>query len=162
MPDVAFEIPAAQRTRTFNYAIRNIVANAKALEAKGRTVRYLNIGDPLLYDFRTPPELVDAVVKALRDNKNGYAPSLGIPSARESVARYLTGRGVPTDPGDVILASGASEAADLFLTACIEPGDEVLTPVPSYPLYSAILSKLGATDRTHAVTIGLQRGIIHL
>ena len=55
------EIPAAGRTLNFNYAIRNIVGNAKMLEARGRRVRYLNIGDPLIYGFHTPPELIEAV-----------------------------------------------------------------------------------------------------
>ncbi|MFN7971167.1 MAG: aminotransferase class I/II-fold pyridoxal phosphate-dependent enzyme [Acidobacteriota bacterium] len=146
---VTHEIPAARRTLNFNYAIRNIVGNAKALEARGRTVRYLNIGDPLLYAFTTPPELVEAVARALRDNRNGYAPSVGLLEAREAVARHMTRRGVATDADDVVIGSGASEAADLLLTAMIEPGDEVLTPVPSYPLYSAILSKLGAVEKRY-------------
>ena len=67
-------IPVASRISGFAYAIRNIVAEAKKVEASGRTVRYLNIGDPIIFGFQTPPHLVEAVTRAVRDGHNGYAP----------------------------------------------------------------------------------------
>src|SRR5438128_2215381 len=87
-------IPVARRISGFVYAIRNIVAEARKVEASGRAVRYLNIGDPITFGFQTPPHLIEAVERALRDGQNGYAPSSGIPRAREAVAAELSGRGV--------------------------------------------------------------------
>ncbi len=139
-------IKAAARTRNFTYAIRNIVSEAKKIEAEGKKVTYLNIGDPVPYGFNTPAHLVEAVEKALRDGHNGYAPSPGIPQAREAVAREAVRRGVKMSPDDVIITSGASEAADIVLSSMLEPGDEVLVPSPGYPLYTAILAKLGAKE----------------
>ena len=126
------------------YAIRNIVAEAKRVEAAGTQVRYLNIGDPITLGFRTPPHLVEAVERALVDGHNGYAPSVGIAAAREAVADECARRGMPLSADRVILTSGTSEGIELALTALAEAGDEVLVPVPTYPLYTAVLAKIGA------------------
>ena len=137
-------IPVASRISGFSYAIRNIVVEARKVEAAGRTVRYLNIGDPIIFGFQTPPHLVEAVEKALRDGHNGYAPSAGIPAARESVANECQRRGMPLDADRVVITAGTSEGIELALTALAGPGDEVLIPVPTYPLYTAVLAKVGA------------------
>src|SRR3954464_10437344 len=137
-------IPVAGRVSGFNYAIRNIVAEARKVEASGRQVRYLNIGDPIAFGFRTPPHLVEAVQRAMRDGHNGYVPSAGILPARESVAGELTRRGMPMSADRVIITSGTSEGIELALTALAEAGDEVLIPSPTYPLYTAVLAKVGA------------------
>ena len=114
------------------------------MEAAGRKVRYLNIGDPITFGFRTPPHLVEAVQKAVRDGHNGYAPSVGIPAAREAVAAECHQRGMPLSADRVVITSGTSEGIELTLTALAEAGDEVLIPVPTYPLYTAVLAKIGA------------------
>src|SRR3954469_16493968 len=137
-------IPVAPRISGFVYAIRNIVAEGRKVEAAGRTVRYLNIGDPIIFGFRTPPHMIDAVERAMRDGDNGYAPSTGILTAREAVAAECIQRGMPMDPERVVLTSGTSEGIELALTALAGPGDEVLIPVPTYPLYTAVLAKIGA------------------
>src|SRR4051794_11193427 len=137
-------IPVAGRVSGFNYAIRNIVAEARKVEASGRQVRYLNIGDPIAFGFRTPPHLVEAVQRAMRDGHNGYVPSAGILPARESVAGELTRRGMPMSADRVIITSGTSEGIELALTALAEAGDEVLIPSPTYPLYTAGLAEGGA------------------
>ncbi len=137
-------IPVASRIGGFVYAIRNIVAEARKVEASGRKVRYLNIGDPITFGFRTPPHLVEAVERAIRDGHNGYAPSVGIAPAREAVAAECTRRGMPLDPDRVVITAGTSEGIELALTALAGPGDEVLVPVPTYPLYTAVLAKIGA------------------
>jgi len=137
-------IPVASRVGGFVYAIRNIVAEARKVEASGRKVRYLNIGDPITFGFRTPPHLVDAVERAVRDGHNGYAPSVGIPAAREAVAAECVQRGMPLSPDRVVITSGTSEGIELALTALAESGDEVLIPTPTYPLYTAVLAKIGA------------------
>ncbi|HEV7860466.1 MAG TPA: aminotransferase class I/II-fold pyridoxal phosphate-dependent enzyme [Pyrinomonadaceae bacterium] len=140
-------ISPSSRTANFHYAIRNIVSAAEAQERGGHRVVYLNIGDPQAYGFRPPAHIVEAVARALRDDFTGYAHSAGLPDAREAVAAYATGLGVKTGPEQVLMTSGASEAADLILTALVEEGDEVLLPAPGYPLYPAILKKLGAVAR---------------
>ena len=137
-------IPVASRIGGFNYAIRNIVAEARKVEASGRKVRYLNIGDPIIFGFETPPHLIEAVVRALRDGHNGYAPSVGIAPARNAVAAECTRRGMPVDPDRVVITAGTSEGIELALTALAGPGDDVLVPVPTYPLYTAVLAKIGA------------------
>jgi alanine-synthesizing transaminase len=137
-------IPVASRISGFVYAIRNIVAEARKVEAAGREVRYLNIGDPITFGFRTPPHMVEAVERAMRDGHNGYAPSVGIPPAREAVAAECVQRGMPLSADRVIITSGTSEGIELALTALAESGDEVLIPTPTYPLYTAVLAKIGA------------------
>lgn len=137
-------IAPAARIRGFTYAIRNIVAEAKAVEAKGKRVRYLNIGDPIPFGFQTPPHLVEAVAKAMRDGHNGYTPSPGILPAREAVAAEYERRGMPVGVDRVILTSGTSEGIELALGALVDAGDEVLVPTPTYPLYTAVLAKLAA------------------
>jgi alanine-synthesizing transaminase len=132
------------RISGFVYAIRNIVAEARKVEASGRKVRYLNIGDPITFGFQTPPHMIAAVERAMRDGDNGYAPSVGILSAREAVAAECLQRGMPMSPDRVVITSGTSEGIELALTAMAGPGDEVLIPVPTYPLYTAVLAKIGA------------------
>lgn len=137
-------IRPAQRASNVRYAIRNIVVEAQKLEAEGRTVLYCNIGDPLKFDFTTPPHLTEAVERAMRDGHNGYAPSAGILEARAAIAREWERHGVAVSPNDVMVTAGASEALELCLTALLDPGDGLLLPSPGYPLYNAIAAKLSA------------------
>lgn len=143
MPSATSIRPAA-RTHSFSYAIRNIVVEARKVEASGRPVRYLNIGDPIPFGFQTPPHLIDAVAKAMRDGHNGYTASAGIDLARDAVTAEYVRRGVPMSSDRVILTSGTSEGIELALGALADDGDEVLVPTPTYPLYTAVLGKLGA------------------
>ena len=108
----------------FTHAIRNIVVEAKKLEAAGRKVRYLNIGDPIPFGFKTPPHLIEAVAKAMRDGHNGYTASVGIEPARDAVAAEFVSRGMPMTPDRVVLTSGTSEGIELTLGALADAGDE--------------------------------------
>lgn len=137
-------IHPSERANNFQYAIRNVVRPAEALERRGRRVIYLNIGDPQSFGFRPPDFVIEAVNRAVSEKFSGYSHSSGLLEAREAIARYATGLGSPTEVKDVIVTSGASEAADLTLTALVDPGDEVLLPAPGYPIYPAIIGKLGA------------------
>ena len=137
-------IRVSARVSGFTYAIRNIVAEARKVEAAGRRVRYLNIGDPIPFGFVTPPHLVEAVSRAVRDGHNGYTPSVGIAPAREAVAAEYVRRGMPVGADRVVLTSGTSEGIELALGALADTGDEVLVPTPTYPLYTAVLAKIGA------------------
>lgn len=148
-------IRTAQRVDRFTYAIRNIVVEARKVEAAGTRVRYLNIGDPNQFGFLTPPHLIEAVARAMRDGHNGYTASVGILEAREAVAADFAQRGVEIDPDRVLITSGTSEGIELALTAIVDEGEEVLVPSPTYPLYTAVLAKIGAhpvyyrTDHTN-------------
>ncbi len=147
-------IPVADRVNRFSYAIRNIVAEAKAVEARGTRVRYLNIGDPVAFGFQTPVHLIETVERAMRDGHNGYLASAGIPQAREAVADEYRAHGVDVAPDRVVITSGTSEGIELALGVLANPGDEVLVPSPTYPLYTAILAKLGAVPRYYRLDPG--------
>src|SRR5688500_3177241 len=140
-------VPVAGRVNRFSYAIRNIVAEAKAVEARGILVRYLNIGDPVAFGFKTPAHLVEAAERAMRDGHNGYLPSAGIPAARAAVAADHAARVVPGTADRALITTGTSEAIDLALNALVDEGDEVLVPSPTYPLYTAVLAKINAQPR---------------
>ena len=135
------------RSAQFQYAIRNIVTSAEALERAGRHIIYLNIGDPQVFGFRPPALIVDVVQRALKDNFTGYAHSTGLSEAKIAIANYASNLGAPTKPDDIIVTSGASEGADLVMTALLNEGDEVLLPAPGYPIYPAITARLGAVAR---------------
>ena len=113
--------PWLRRISGFVYAIRNIVAEARKVEAAGRKVRYLNIGDPITFGFKTPPHMIEAVERAMRDGHNGYAPSVGILAAREAVSAECVDRGMPMTADRVVITSGTSEGIELALTALAEP-----------------------------------------
>ena len=137
-------IPVARRVGRFSYAIRNIVSEARAVEALGRRVRYLNIGDPVAFGYQPPPHLLEAAERAMRDGHNGYLPSAGIPEARQAVAADYESRGVTISPDRVLITTGTGEGIELAINALVDEGDEVLVPTPTYPLYTAILAKLNA------------------
>jgi aspartate/methionine/tyrosine aminotransferase len=147
--EVMSMIQSARRIENYHYAIRQLAGAAEALTKAGREVIYLNIGDPQVYGFRPPEHIVAPVVAALRNSFTGYTQSAGLLEAREAVASYATRLGAVTGPDQVLITSGASEAADLIMTALLNEGDEVLLPAPGYPIYPAILSKLGATTRCY-------------
>jgi len=140
-------VPVAPSVNRFSYAIRNIVSEAHAVEARGRKVRYLNIGDPVAFGFQTPAHLIEAVQRAMRDGHNGYLPSAGILPAREAVASDYTSRGVPISADRVLITTGTSEAIELALSALVDENEDVLVPMPTYPLYTAVIAKLRANAR---------------
>ncbi len=137
-------ISVAKRSAAFDYAIRSIVAEAHKVEAAGRHIEYLNIGDPVLFGFQTPPHLIQAVERAMRDGHNGYTPAAGVFEAREAVAADFVARGLEVSPERVVLTAGASEGIDLALSVLVDRDDEVMVSVPTYPLYTGVLAKLGA------------------
>lgn len=142
------DILAATRVEHVRYAIRDIAVLAEQLAREGKQILPLNIGDPLKFDFETPPHVTEAATRAMRDGKNGYAPSLGVTEAREAVRREAERKGL-TNIRDVFIAQGVTEAVDLVLSALVNPGESVLTPSPEYPLYSAVLARLGAQPNTY-------------
>lgn len=142
------EIAAAQRVANIRYAIRDLASVAEEITRQGHKVLPLNLGDPPCFDFQTPPHLIEAVYKAMRDGKNGYAPSPGIPQALEAIRGEAARKGITT-VRDVFVTSGVSETVEACITALVNPADDILTPRPDYPLYSAVLCKLGNPLNTY-------------
>ncbi len=142
------EIAAASRLDNVRYAIRDLACIADEVARQGHKILPLNIGDPLNFDFETPPHLIEAVYKAMRDGKNGYAPSSGIKEALDAIRAEAARKGI-TNIQDAFVTSGVSESVDVCLTALLNPGDNILTPSPDYPLYSAVLAKLGVLPNTY-------------
>jgi alanine-synthesizing transaminase len=144
------EVAAAQRLENVRYAIRDLACVADEVAKKGHKILPLNIGDPINFDFHTPAHLIEAVYKAMKDGKNGYAPSPGIKEAIDAIRGEAERKGI-TSVQDVFVTSGVSETVDICLSALLNPGDNLLTPSPDYPLYSAVLAKLGVELNTYAL-----------
>ncbi len=148
--EAARQILAAARLEHVHYAIRDLAVVADELVAQGHHILYLNIGDPLQFDFPTPPHLIEAVHRAMRDGRNGYAPSLGVPEALDAIRGEAARKGI-TSVQSVFVTLGASEAVEICLGALVNRGDNVLTPSPEYPLYSAVLQKIEAEMNPYAL-----------
>lgn len=119
-----------------------VLAKAKALEAAGRSVVHLEIGQP---DFPTPPHIVEAAARALRDGHTGYTPAPGIPALREVVAAHVAERlGAPVHPDEVVVTPGAKPVMFFTFLALVEAGDEVIYPDPGFPIYESLVDFLGA------------------
>lgn len=142
------EITPCTRLENVRYAIRDLACVADEVAKQGHKILPLNIGDPLNFDFQTPPHMIEAVYKAMRDGKNGYAPSTGIKEAVEAIRGEAERKGI-TNIQDAFVTSGVSETVDICLTALLNPGENILTPSPDYPLYSAVLAKLGLELNTY-------------
>ena len=134
-------IRPAVRTKNITYAVRDIVVLANEVAKTGKEMLYLNIGDPNLFDFAPPKHMVEATYKAMLSNYNGYSPSSGIKPALDSIAQEADRKNIKNIQ-DIFITTGASEAIDICLTALVNEGENVLTPTPGYPLYTAIASKL--------------------
>lgn len=141
-------IAPARRTAEIRYAVRDVIIEAERAARAGRDLIHLNIGDPNIFDFAPPAHIIDAVHRAMRDNRNGYAPSSGIPDALAAIRSEAERKGI-RNIQHTYVTSGCSEAIELALAALADPGDNVLTPSPGYPLYTAVLAKLGVENRAY-------------
>ena len=143
-----FVIKPAIRTENITYAVRDIIVLANEVAKSGKEMLYLNIGDPNLFDFAPPRHLVEATYKAMLDNKNGYSPSSGIKPALNAIEKEAEKKGIK-NIRDIFVTTGASEAIELALTALVNDGENILTPTPGYPLYTAVASKLRAYENPY-------------
>jgi aspartate/methionine/tyrosine aminotransferase len=120
----------------------DVLARAEALASQGREIINLGIGQP---DFKTPPNIVEAAIKALRDGQHGYTPSPGIPELRkavvEDIAKY---RGVDVDPGRVVVVPGGKVTMFFAILMFGEPGAEIMYPNPGFPIYESVINFTGA------------------
>jgi aspartate aminotransferase len=120
-----------------------VLARAKALEAQGKEIIHLEIGEP---DFATPAHVVEAGARALRDGHTHYCPAPGIPELREACADHLSrSRGIEVDPATVLVAPGAKWFLFFGVLAVAGAGDEVIYPNPGYPIYESAINWSGAT-----------------
>ncbi|MEW6742585.1 MAG: aminotransferase class I/II-fold pyridoxal phosphate-dependent enzyme [Planctomycetota bacterium] len=139
-------ILGARRAEGIRYAVRDIVLVAREAQRAGKEMLYLNIGDPNAFDFETPPHIVEAICRAVRDNLTSYAPSEGLPAALDAIRQDAEERSNIKNILDVHIGTGSSECIEITLGALVNPDEEVLTPSPGYPLYSATIAKLGAVE----------------
>jgi alanine-synthesizing transaminase len=134
------KIIPAERTINVTYAIRDIIVLADKVKKTGKKMYYLNIGDPNVYDFETPNEIIESVHKAMLENKNGYASSIGEQFALDAIFRDSEKKGIRNIQAGFI-TSGASEAIEICLSALVNKGENFLMPTPGYPLYTAVQGK---------------------
>ncbi|MGH2410218.1 MAG: pyridoxal phosphate-dependent aminotransferase [Chloroflexota bacterium] len=120
-----------------------VLARAQALEAQGRSVIHLEIGEP---DFATPEAVVEAGVRALRDGHTHYTPSSGIAPLRQAVATEMhRTRGLNVSPEQVVVTPGAKPILFFALLALVDHGDEVICPDPGFPIYESMIRYAGGT-----------------
>ena len=119
-----------------------VLAKAKALEAKGKEVIHLEIGEP---DFDTPQNIKQAAKKALDEGYTHYGPSAGLPEARATVAEYVSKtRNIKVTPDQVVITAGAKPIILFTIFSLIDPGDEVIYPNPGFPIYESLIEFLEA------------------
>jgi len=122
--------------QNLEYAIRDVIAHAKQLEKKGKDVIYLNIGDPLLFDFETPEHIKEAMIQAVKEGFTGYSPSEGLPELRDAICeKEKRVSDIDVLPENVIVSNGVSEGIQMVLGALVDDGSEILVPGPTYPPY---------------------------
>jgi aspartate/methionine/tyrosine aminotransferase len=120
----------------------DVLVRAKQLEAKGKDVIHLEIGEP---DFDTPENIVDAAVHALHHGAHHYGPSAGLPEMRKAIAEETARtRGIPVDPSEVVVTPGAKPVIFFTILALVDPEDEVLYPNPGFPIYESMIEYVGA------------------
>ena len=120
-----------------------VLMKARALEAQGREVVHLEIGEP---DFDTPSNIVEAAVKALREGQTHYTPSAGIPQLREAIAEEISAtRGIEVNSDQVVVTPGGKPIMFFTILALCEKGDEVIYPNPGFPIYGSMINFTGAT-----------------
>jgi aspartate/methionine/tyrosine aminotransferase len=121
----------------------SVLARAKALEARGREIIHLQIGEP---DFDTPAHVVEAGCKALRDGHTNYTPTAGIPELREAIAEDVArSRGIEVGPEQVVVTPGGKPIMFFAILALVNEGDEVLLPNPGFPIYESMVNFVGGT-----------------
>jgi len=119
-----------------------VLARARALEAQGRNIIHLEIGEP---DFNTPEHIKDAAIRSLHANRTHYTPAAGVMELRTAVADYVQRtRGASVTPDHVVVTPGAKPIIAAILMALLNPDDEVIIPDPAYPAYRSITTYVGA------------------
>ena len=127
----------SDRTHGVEYAIRDIAAYARKYKSTGKEIIYLNIGDPVKFDFKTPDHIKKALVDAVMRDENYYTDSEGLPELREAIVEKESEKGLDVTEDDVIVTNGVSEGLDMTMASIVDPNTEVLMPGPYYPPYAS-------------------------
>lgn len=143
--------PATRLATLSDEGAFQVLADARRVEAGGRHVVHLEIGEP---DAATPPHVVEAGVRALRDGETRYAPPAGLPELRAACAAWLGERGVTTDAERVVVTSGGKPALFFTLLALVEPGADVLVPDPGFPAFPSVVRFAGGRPLGYAPADG--------
>ena len=134
------QFPVAPRASNIEYAIRDVVVPALALEQQGHEILKLNIGDPIAYPgLPTPKHMVDAYVDALKNGRNGYSHSYGLEELRSAIAADEVRKGWNAKTSDIYVCHGVTEALQILFAAVLSVGDKVLAPGPHYPPYLSLI-----------------------
>jgi aspartate/methionine/tyrosine aminotransferase len=133
---------AGRMSRLLTESAFDVLSRARALEAQGREVIHLEIGEP---DFETPAHVIEAAKKAMDDGMTHYGPTAGLPEFRETIAEYVSRtRGIHVDLKNVVVTPGGKPIIFFPMLALLEPGDEVIYPNPGFPIYESMIGYLGA------------------
>jgi alanine-synthesizing transaminase len=136
-------LKVSDRTSGVEYVIRDIISYARKYESTGKQIIYLNIGDPVKYDFKTPDHIKAALINAVTKDQNYYAESEGLPELRKAIVEKESQKGLPVVDSDVLVTNGVSEGLDMTLASIVDPGTEVLMPGPYYPPYASYVKFYG-------------------
>ena len=129
-------VKVTARAKAIEYAIRDVIVNAGLITKMGKKIFYLNIGDPVAFDFPTPQHIKQALIEAVQSGENNYSPSEGVPELRQAIAeKEKQVNNVSILAENVLITSGVSEGIQMVISALIEKGDEILVPGPAYSPY---------------------------
>ena len=135
------------------YAIRDIVSAAREIEQQGKTVDYLNIGDPVQFGFQPPENVKQALIDAVNKGNNFYTQSEGLPELLDAIAQKENSKGLSIGPENILVTNGVSEGLDMVISSIVEEGDEVLLPGPYYPPYASYVRLHGGKPIEFAVDL---------
>ena len=138
-------IKISERLGRVEYAIRDIILHAREYQKSGNKLLYLNIGDPVAFDFKTPLHIKHALIDAINKDNDYYTDSEGWPELRQSIVKKESRKkGLDITSEDVLVTNGVSEGLDMVMGSIIEEKDEILLPGPYYPPYSSYAKFYGA------------------
>jgi alanine-synthesizing transaminase len=143
-------VKVTARSKAIEYAIRDVIVNAGPITKMGKKIFYLNIGDPVAFDFPTPNHIKQALIEAVQAGENNYSPSEGIPELRQAIAekeKRVNNVDIPAE--NVLITSGVSEGIRMLISSIVEEGDEILVPGPAYSPYISYSKAYGGTPITY-------------
>ena len=139
-----------ERARNIEYAIRDVVVHARSVAKTGKKIYYLNIGDPVAFDFDTPNHIKQALERAVEEGANSYSSSEGLPELREAITqKEKRVDNIDISSDNVIVTQGISEGIQMVMAALINKDDEILLPGPTYPPYISYTNFFGGKPITY-------------
>jgi alanine-synthesizing transaminase len=144
------KVKVTERVKTIEYAIRDVIVYAKQIAKTGKRIFYLNIGDPVAFDFDTPQHVKKALAKAVEKGANRYSPSEGLPELRQAISeKERRINSVEVSAENIIVTAGISEGIQMVMAALLDAGDEILLPGPTYPPYISYARFFGGKPVTY-------------